>query len=142
MKKLIYLSGLMTALFVGISISAVSASNIDNKSVRHSFHHAKNIHRFDKQNGFVEYDFMMKGKYVSAFYDQSGNLVEADFSTNFKDLPAKAKEFITSEFSNPVFTDITRVQYKNNSCYKIRLEANGIEYSIISTPTGEVTMGY
>jgi hypothetical protein len=142
MKKIIYLSGLMTALFVGTSISAVSATNIDSKSVRHSFHHAKNIHRFDKQNGFVEYDFMMKGKYVSAFYDPSGNLVEADFSTNFKALPAKTQEFITVKFSNPVFTDITRVEYKNGSCYKVRLEANGTEYSIIATPTGEVTMGY
>jgi hypothetical protein len=142
MNKIIYLSGLMTALFVGTSISAISANNIDSKSVRHSFHHAKNIHRFEKKNGFVEYDFMMKGKYVSALYDQSGNLVEADFSTSFKDLPAKAQEFITNKFSNPVYTDITRVQYKNNSCYRVRLEANGMEYSIIATPTGEVTMGY
>ncbi len=142
MKKILYTPALLIALLVSTNSFAVGASNGKDKTFRHAFHHAKNVHRFDKENGFTEYDFMMKGKYVSAFYDGSGALVETDFSIAYKELPAKAQEFIRNEFSNPVITDITRVEYRQNACYKVRLEANGKEYTIAATTTGEIVMGY
>ncbi len=142
MKKTLYAPVLLTALLVVTNSFAMEASNGKDKTFRHAFHHAKNVHRFDKANGFTEYDFMMKGNYVSAFYDASGALVETDFSIAYKELPARAQEFIRNEFSNPVVTDITRVEYRQNACYKVRLESNGKEYTIAATSTGDIVMGY
>ena len=143
MKKIIYFSSIIGALLISINTYATNNThNKENKTFRHSFHHAKNVHRFDKENGTVEYDFLLKGKYVAAFYDETGNLTETDFSIAFKDLPAKAQEFIRSEFKNPAITDITKVEHKQNIFYKINLEANGNEYSILASPSGEITMGY
>jgi hypothetical protein len=143
MKKIIYISGIIAAMLFSTNTYSYNLINKkENKAFYHSFHHAKNVHRFDKANGITEYDFLMKGKYVAAFYDQTGNLIETDFSIAFKDLPEKTKGFINSEFSNPVITDITRVVHKQNTFYKIQLESNGVEYSIAVTPSGQATIGY
>ncbi|HVD96821.1 MAG TPA: hypothetical protein VNB90_01370 [Cytophagaceae bacterium] len=142
MKKAIYIPALVAAMLVSMSVFAIGTSNTKNKTFRHSFHHAKNVHRFDKADGFTEYDFLVKGQYISATYDNAGGLVETDFNIAYKELPAKAKEFISNEFSNPVITDITRVEYKQNVCYKVRLESNGKEYSIATTSAGEIVMGF
>ena len=143
MKKIIYIITSISILFFSMNASAKNGShNKENKTFHHSFRHAKNIHRFDKENGIVEFDFLLKGKYVAAYYDQSGNLTETDFSIDFKALPEKARTYINSEFSHPCITDITKVRYSQNVFYRIKLEAKGIEYSILATPLGEITMGY
>ena len=139
MSKIVYIPAILVAMLISLSAYASGAKD---KSFRHSFHHAKNVHRFDKSNGFTEYDFMMKGQYVAAFYDASGNLVETDFNIAFKKLPEKVKSFITSEYSNAVITDIEKVEYRQNKCYKIRLESNGTEYVIAANADGEMTIGY
>jgi hypothetical protein len=143
MKKIAYLSGIMSFLLLSMSASAKNTShNTKSKSFHHAFHHAKNVHRFDEKNGVVEYDFMLKGKYVSAFYTQAGTLFETDFSIAYKQLPTQAQNLIKEKFSNSVITDIVKVTHKQNFFYKIKLETNGNEYSILASPTGEITVGY
>ncbi|HWZ21130.1 MAG TPA: hypothetical protein VNW06_00670 [Cytophagaceae bacterium] len=143
MKKIVYLSGIMSLLLLSMNASAKNiVHNSKNKSFHHVFHHAKNVHRFDDKNGVVEYDFMLKGKYVSAFYTQAGTLFETDFSIAYKQLPTATQSIIKEKFSNPVITDIVKVTHKQNFFYRIKLEANGNEYSILASPTGELTVGY
>ncbi len=141
MRKIIFAPVLLMAFYVSMPVMAEKVHTTD-KTFRHSFHHARNVHRFDKENGTTEYDFMMKGRYVSAFYNEAGNLVETDYSIAYQELPARVTEFIQSEFSHPVITDIVRVEYKQNTCYKVRVEANGKEYRIASTASGELVIGY
>jgi hypothetical protein len=70
---------------ITISLNASAAGSYSkDKTFRHSFRHAKNVHRFEKANGFTEYDFIRKGRYTSAFYDLSGNLIETDISIAIK----------------------------------------------------------
>ena len=142
MKKIVYFSGILGFALLSMNASAKNTHNNENKSFRHAFHHAKNVHRFDKANGNVEYDFMMKGKYVAAFYDQSGSLIETDFSIAYKELPAAAQRFLNAKFSNAVITDMTKVTHKQNYFYKIKFEVDNAEYSVVVSPSGEITMGY
>ena len=141
MNKIIYMPVLLATLVISLNASA-AGSNGKDKTFRHSFHHAKNVHRFEKANGFTEYDFMIKGRYIAAFYDATGTLVETDISIAYKELPPKVVTFINAEFPTLAITDITKVKYKQNTFYKIRLESGNKEYKIVSTEAGEITMGY
>ena len=143
MKKIIFTLIGISVLFISTNSNANNNINLkENKTFHQSFRHAKNIHRFEKENGIVEFDFLLKGKYVSAYYDQSGKLTETNFSIDFKELPEKTKNYIQSEFSSACITDITKVNCSQTVVYKIKLESKGIEYSILSSPSGGITLGY
>ena len=142
MKKIAYFSGIISFLLLSMNLAAKNTShNNEKKSFHRAFHRAKNVHRFDTKNGIVEYDFMLKGNYVSAFYTPAGTLFETDFSIAYKQLPMAAQGFINTKFVNPVITDIVKVTHSQNFFYRIKIEANGSEYSILSSPSGEITMG-
>ncbi len=143
MKKIIYIAGIICVLFLNLNAIGKNRTNQkENKAFRQTFHHAKNVHRFDKANGTVEYDFLLKRKYVAALYDQSGNLVETDYSVDYKKVPGKGRAFISVTLPSPVITEVTKVNFKNNFFYRVHLSSNGVDYSVVVTPAGEVTIGY
>lgn len=140
MKKIIFI--LSIAAFGYTTNLLAEGSEPKEKTFHHAFHHAKNVHVFEKADGITEYDFMNKGHFVATYIDQSGRIVETDFDVDFSELPQRAKTLIHNQYANSTIVEVTKVVYQSNYFYKVKLEAGGFSYYMAITPEGEVTIGF
>lgn len=141
MKKIIFI------LALTVSISNVFAGSFSEtyvpqgilKSFYQSFPHIQKVLWKHLSNGQYEADFSFTRKYVNAFFNKNGKLMEVDVNIHWIDLPVSVRNYIVGNFSQCTIDNISVVELPHlENEYGIQIHKDGKHYEFIFNKQGDL----
>lgn len=141
MKKIIF----MMILLAGISYASAGITNEQYvpAAILNSFHakfpEVQKVTWNHCLNGIYEADFFFARKKINAFFDKSGQLIEADMNIKWLDLPYQARNYVYSNFALCHIEGMEIIEKPNKkNFYGISLSENNHLYLLEFNKKGDL----
>jgi len=141
MKKLVFTLMIAVACSAGAFAATGSVNTKMSTHFSKTFAHAKDV-MWVSGSSFVKVNFVLDGEKMSAFYDESGDLLATSRTFAFDKLPKQALATLMDEYAFPAYqlTDCIEIKNANGEIrYYVSFESDNSNAVVEINPNGEVS---